>query len=214
MPVAAKLRSSGGTDLRVIPNKPSVVVSDVRPSRIPMRNPGQNRLIGVARKLSNDTSRPREPVLKPESSRGRIRHPGKLLEAGKGHGRPPDRRASMRVCERAANRRSHPNCKAGNDGEDKTQAKEKSYKTIVYNKGGGGSGIRTHDTVSPYTRFPSVRLQPLGHPSTDRDNAEARLRLQPDRRLVCRAFASEFSRDLTVNWLRGHNDLGNRTDVT
>ena len=27
-----------------------------------------------------------------------------------------------------------------------------------------GDGIRTHDML-PYTRFPSVRLQPLGHPS-------------------------------------------------
>jgi hypothetical protein len=29
--------------------------------------------------------------------------------------------------------------------------------------GGGESGIRTHGTVLPYTRFPSVRLKPLGH---------------------------------------------------
>ena len=28
---------------------------------------------------------------------------------------------------------------------------------------GGESGIRTHGTVLPYTRFPSVRLKPLGH---------------------------------------------------
>jgi len=30
---------------------------------------------------------------------------------------------------------------------------------------GGGDGIRTHDTLLTYTRFPIVRLQPLGHPS-------------------------------------------------
>src|SRR5438128_2372471 len=30
---------------------------------------------------------------------------------------------------------------------------------------GGEGGIRTHDTL-PYTRFPSVRLRPLGHLST------------------------------------------------
>src|SRR5512147_1390927 len=28
---------------------------------------------------------------------------------------------------------------------------------------GGESGIRTHDTLLTYTRFPSVRLKPLGH---------------------------------------------------
>ncbi len=32
---------------------------------------------------------------------------------------------------------------------------------------GGESGIRTHDTVLPYTRFPGVRLRPLGHPSAE-----------------------------------------------
>lgn len=31
---------------------------------------------------------------------------------------------------------------------------------------GGGSGIRTHGTRLTYTRFPSVLLKPLGHPST------------------------------------------------
>ena len=30
---------------------------------------------------------------------------------------------------------------------------------------GGGSGIRTHGTLLTHTRFPSVRLKPLGHPS-------------------------------------------------
>ncbi len=39
-------------------------------------------------------------------------------------------------------------------------------------KNGGRGGIRTHDTVLPHTRFPSVRLQPLGHPSTAADNDE------------------------------------------
>jgi hypothetical protein len=28
---------------------------------------------------------------------------------------------------------------------------------------GGESGIRTHGTLLTYTRFPSVRLKPLGH---------------------------------------------------
>lgn len=28
---------------------------------------------------------------------------------------------------------------------------------------GGESGIRTHGTLFTYTRFPSVRLKPLGH---------------------------------------------------
>ena len=32
--------------------------------------------------------------------------------------------------------------------------------------GGGESGIRTHGTLLTYTRFPSVRLKPLGHLST------------------------------------------------
>src|SRR5262245_43360778 len=31
---------------------------------------------------------------------------------------------------------------------------------------GGEDGIRTHDTVLPYTHFPGVRLQPLGHLSS------------------------------------------------
>lgn len=30
---------------------------------------------------------------------------------------------------------------------------------------GGQRGIRTPDTLLTYTRFPGVRLQPLGHPS-------------------------------------------------
>ena len=34
---------------------------------------------------------------------------------------------------------------------------------ILNGKYGGESGIRTHGTVLPYTRFPSVRLKPLGH---------------------------------------------------
>ena len=32
---------------------------------------------------------------------------------------------------------------------------------------GGERGIRTLDTGLPHTRFPGVRLQPLGHPSAD-----------------------------------------------
>ena len=32
-------------------------------------------------------------------------------------------------------------------------------------KNGGGGGIRTHGTLLTYTRFPSVLLKPLGHPS-------------------------------------------------
>src|SRR5439155_12143075 len=31
---------------------------------------------------------------------------------------------------------------------------------------GGGSGIRARDTLLTYARFPSVCLQPLGHPSS------------------------------------------------
>ena len=34
-------------------------------------------------------------------------------------------------------------------------------------KNGGESGIRTRDTLLEYTRFPSVRLKPLGHLSTE-----------------------------------------------
>lgn len=34
---------------------------------------------------------------------------------------------------------------------------------------GGGDGIRTHGTL-PYTRFPSGRLKPLGHPSVFLDS--------------------------------------------
>ena len=41
-----------------------------------------------------------------------------------------------------------------------------------YWKNGGRGGIRTHDTGLPHTRFPSVRLQPLGHPSAAADNAQ------------------------------------------
>ena len=39
---------------------------------------------------------------------------------------------------------------------------EPSAKPPRRRRGGGESGIRTHGTL-PYTRFPSVRLQPLGH---------------------------------------------------
>ena len=34
--------------------------------------------------------------------------------------------------------------------------------SIVKLKNGGENGIRTHERVSPFTRFPSVRLKPLG----------------------------------------------------
>src|SRR6266851_641718 len=37
---------------------------------------------------------------------------------------------------------------------------------------GGESGIRTHGTLLTYTRFPSVRLKPLGHLSIQRQKAE------------------------------------------
>ena len=46
-------------------------------------------------------------------------------------------------------------------------------------KNGGRGGIRTHDTVLPHTRFPSVRLQPLGHPSGAADNAQGDPVMQP-----------------------------------
>ena len=32
---------------------------------------------------------------------------------------------------------------------------------------GRGDGIRTHDTLLTYIRFPSARLKPLGHPSKE-----------------------------------------------
>ncbi len=35
--------------------------------------------------------------------------------------------------------------------------------TNVEGIAGGESGIRTHGTLLTYTRFPSVRLKPLGH---------------------------------------------------
>src|SRR5919201_6607000 len=38
-------------------------------------------------------------------------------------------------------------------------------KPQLHNIVGGEGGIRTHDTF-PYTRFPSVRLRPLGHLSS------------------------------------------------
>ena len=45
---------------------------------------------------------------------------------------------------------------------------------------GGGSGIRTHDTLLAYTHFPGVRLRPLGHPSAgSRENNRAREAMQP-----------------------------------
>jgi hypothetical protein len=36
----------------------------------------------------------------------------------------------------------------------------------IWNFNGGERGIRTPDTGSPYTHFPGVRLQPLGHLSS------------------------------------------------
>src|SRR3954452_12219300 len=38
-------------------------------------------------------------------------------------------------------------------------------------KTGGESGIRTHGTLLTYTRFPSVRLKPLGHLSAEPDSS-------------------------------------------
>ena len=37
---------------------------------------------------------------------------------------------------------------------------------LAFKKFGGG-GIRTHDTLITYTRFPSVLLRPLGHSSIE-----------------------------------------------
>ena len=48
---------------------------------------------------------------------------------------------------------------------------------------GGGGGIRTHDTLFTYTGFRDRRLQPLGHPSTDRSMKFASLRPEFNRRL-------------------------------
>jgi hypothetical protein len=39
---------------------------------------------------------------------------------------------------------------------------------------GGESGIRTHGTLLTYTRFPSVRLKPLGHLSEALDFTAAK----------------------------------------
>ena len=38
-----------------------------------------------------------------------------------------------------------------------------NYEVILGVLNGGETGIRTLDTLLAYTRFPSVRLQPLGH---------------------------------------------------
>ena len=43
---------------------------------------------------------------------------------------------------------------------------------------GGGEGIRTLDTLLTYTRFPSVRLKPLGHPSVEQSNKDLSLILK------------------------------------
>jgi hypothetical protein len=45
---------------------------------------------------------------------------------------------------------------------------------------GGEGGIRTHDTL-PYTRFPSVRLRPLGHLSSTNPSAPSLPASQPAR---------------------------------
>ena len=42
-------------------------------------------------------------------------------------------------------------------------ARRRRWRTVRNKRDGGESGIRTHGTVLPYTRFPSVRLKPLGH---------------------------------------------------
>ena len=49
---------------------------------------------------------------------------------------------------------------------------------ICEQRTGGRGGIRTHDTGLPHTRFPSVRLQPLGHPSAAADNAQGGAEMQ------------------------------------
>ena len=38
-----------------------------------------------------------------------------------------------------------------------------TYCKVMMQENGGESGIRTHETGAPPTRFPSVRLRPLGH---------------------------------------------------
>lgn len=43
------------------------------------------------------------------------------------------------------------------------------YMTIFRGDAGGERGIRTLGTLLTYTRFPSVRLKPLGHLSCERE---------------------------------------------
>ena len=45
------------------------------------------------------------------------------------------------------------------------QVSDSGTKSWLFRYGylGGESGIRTHGTLLTYTRFPSVRLKPLGH---------------------------------------------------
>ena len=60
---------------------------------------------------------------------------------------------------------------------------------------GGEGGIRTHDTVDPYTHFPGVLLRPLGHLSTQ--SALAGSALPPSVQVPFRGFARKRSGGIT-----------------
>ena len=76
------------------------------------------------------------------------------------YGFPPTRLVDVRSGGRAhAAPISHP--RVGYlEGRDRLPKK-----TNEINGSGGGSGIRTHETLLTSTHFPGVRLRPLGHPS-------------------------------------------------
>src|SRR5690606_16875012 len=60
---------------------------------------------------------------------------------------------------------------------------------------GGGSGIRTHDTLLTYTHFPGVRLRPLGHPSGAGRHYNCRKRICNALRLTLKLLSGQ------ANWL-------------
>ena len=61
---------------------------------------------------------------------------------------------------------------------------------MLWASSGGGSGIRTHGTLLTYTRFPSVRLKPLGHPS---DSGAAKYQPHPAAQALPRPHTSIFN---------------------
>src|SRR5437016_5136462 len=64
---------------------------------------------------------------------------------------------------------------------------------FLFSRCGGESGIRTHEALLTLTRFPSVRLKPLGHLSEDGHFTAHKKESPPRERAPIGSFAAALS---------------------